>query len=136
MRERFAILVAGVDAFLSDHPDADAPDVTALRDVLNAVRADDSELSDRAPRGTPLLPHAAAEADAAEDAEIAAAAAAASALEAESSAVGLPARRLLHFEGDLKSNIQHIIAMYARHGIKPAPLSKYLPAAAATVPTR
>ena len=43
---------------------------------------------------------------------------------------------LLHFEGDLKSNIQRIIAMYARHGIKPAPLSKYLPAATATVPTR
>ncbi|MCX6459645.1 MAG: polysaccharide deacetylase family protein [Actinobacteria bacterium] len=33
---------------------------------------------------------------------------------------------LLHFEGDLKSNIQRIIAMYARHGIKPAPLSRYL----------
>jgi len=34
---------------------------------------------------------------------------------------------LLHFEGDIKANVQRIIELYARHGIKPAPLSQYLP---------
>jgi len=33
---------------------------------------------------------------------------------------------LMHFEGDLKANIHTIIAHYARHGLKPAALSKYL----------
>ena len=34
---------------------------------------------------------------------------------------------LLHFEGDLKANLQKVIAAYARHGLRPASLSAYLP---------
>ena len=44
---------------------------------------------------------------------------------------GTPYRKgdivLLHFEGDLKANLQKVIKQYAAHGLKPASLSEYLP---------
>jgi len=33
---------------------------------------------------------------------------------------------LLHFEGDLKANLQALVKAYAKHGLKPASLSQYL----------
>lgn len=33
---------------------------------------------------------------------------------------------LLHFEGDLKANLQMLVKAYAKHGLKPASLSQYL----------
>lgn len=43
---------------------------------------------------------------------------------------GTPFKRgdivLLHFEGDLKANLQKVVREYAKHGLRPAPLSKYL----------
>ena len=44
---------------------------------------------------------------------------------------GAPFRKgdivLLHFEGDLKANLQKVVKQYAAHGLKPASLSEYLP---------
>jgi len=34
---------------------------------------------------------------------------------------------LLHFEGDLKANLQKVVKQYAAHGLTPASLSEYLP---------
>ena len=34
---------------------------------------------------------------------------------------------LLHFNGDLRANLRKLVRLYAEHGLKPAPLSQYLP---------
>jgi len=34
---------------------------------------------------------------------------------------------LLHFNGDVRANLQKLVRLYAKHGLKPAPLSQYLP---------